>query len=452
MKIWCKTKILYNNFLHIIDSFNEKIKQNEKKFFWTIGLIYKLVLDLYYMLVISVSWSIDGLTSSPSAINYFASWALYLIGFYMLMTVQSFIISFFLHLQWIITIAPIFVILGAQQERSITYALFILLVLVIQIIMGKNIKKIKPISLSNGKLGTYCCVVLCILVASVWVIMLVWNDFGGIKAFSLTYIYEMRSKLVYPPMFGYFVSWMTKAVIPWLFMMGLYKKDFFMIIYSALFQVLYYMILGHKAPMLMMGIIIAVFFLSKYKVLLSIAYVGAVGGTALGTIGGFVERTSGAKTSIIFNTILGERTLFIPALIKYQFYDFFSVYPKAFFSDGMIGKLLSETNLYKNSLGFTIFSYNNAGSLAAESNTGYLGDSFAQLGFLGMVLIGILVILLIKFISSYQTYIPTEILCCMVGCFVVTLNDAAFFTSFLTGGLWLLLVMLTVYAREGKND
>lgn len=444
----CKIEKLYSVIVNSMDVYTTQLKRNEKKNLWIMGMLYKFFLDIYYIFVVSEYWLSDGLTCSPSAIKYFASWILYFIGYTLIMSVEDHIISVFLQLQWILTIAPTIVILGVQSNRSVCYIVYILLVVVVQVAIGRNNGIKVPVSFGNENLAQYVSGGLCVAVAAIWIIMATWNDFAGLKAFDIGYIYEMRSKLVYPPMFGYIVSWITRAIIPWLFMIGLHGKRMVLILYSVFFQIMFYMILGHKAPVLLMGIILAVYVASKRKILLLGSYFAMLCALVIGTIGGWLEIKSDVNSMVVINALLGERTLFIPAVIKHQFYEFFSQYPKLFFADGMIGKLLSQTNLYNNSSGFVIYAYNNQGSLAVESNAGYLADSYAQMGVIGMLTIGILVILMVKFVSKYSKHMPMELLCCIVACFSVLLNDGAFFTILLTGGIWIMLGMLTIYTRR----
>jgi hypothetical protein len=443
-------KKVYREGLCVLEATNKKCSQ--RKGLLALGFLYKIVLDIYFMFVVSHYWQVDGLVCRPSADRFLVSWIVYIIGYWSILKVVNYIVSVFLHLQWVLIIAPMIVLFGMQQEHSFIYLIVVLMVLILQVQVGKKNHRMRAISLAEGRIRPYCTITCCILIAAIWIIMVVWNNFEGLKAFNITYIYEMRSHLVFPPMFGYLVSWITRAILPWIFVLGLFKKNVFLILYSCIFQALYYMVLGYKSILLIMGIVFIIYLLSTYRILIVGTYIGLISGIVLGTICGFVEKFSGATASLLFNGILGERTLFIPALIKFQFYDFFSHFPKIHFADGMIGKLFSEANLYKYGSGIIVYAYNNGGSLAVESNTGYLGDSYAQLGFVGMMLIGAMVILLVRFISGYCKHVPEQFLCCVAGCIAVVLNDSAFFTALMTGGIGIWIMMLLLYTGRNEND
>lgn len=426
----------------------------EKRLLWLFALIYKLCLDIYYLNVMTDQYGYLGLVCSPAALTYLVSWLLYMIGYGMIAGVKDRIISWFLHLQWILTIAPVIVFYGVQSNRSIMYIIYIMAVLFVQTYLGKKKKEMTPISYNGGKIRSYVIVAFCIIIPVVWLIMSLWNQWGGLSllSFDSRYVYQVRENLYYPPLFGYVVTWVTCAIIPWLFILGLHEKNKFLIFYSLFFQVIYYLLLGYKGYFLLMGVIIIIYLLSKWDILLPGTYVGMIVCTLFGTFSKLLEDFSGgAQTNVFFNSLFGSRALFIPAMIKYEFFEMFSQYPLNFFADGALGKLLSLTSLYDNSLGYTVHAYFN-GNFSANANTGYLGDSYAQMGVAGMLFIGTLVILCVRFISNYQRYISPTVLCCMSGCLVVTLNDGAFFTTILTSGFWIMLLMLIVFIHKGEEN
>lgn len=444
-----KVELYFNNVMSLCEKISIDFSNNKKKYSWLFGLSYKFIMDLYFILVMNPIYGYLGLFCNPSIINYSISWIIYVLGYYMILKVQNQMVSAFLHIQWMMTITPVIIIYGLQSEKSVVYLLFILAVVLVQVLIGKKEKKPVPISFGGEHLKNYVTVFLCISVVAVWVIMAVWNDFAGLHAFDWDYIYEMRRNLVYPPLFRYIISWITRAIIPWLLIWGLESKSVFLIAYSIFMQVFFYMLLGFKMPLLIMAIIICVYIIAKIKLFLTGFYAGLISASAVGIIGRVLESLGTENTSSLFNALYGMRTLFYPAMVKYQFYEFFSEYPKVYFADGMIGKLLSQTNIYANSLGVTIYAFFNNGRKNSQSNTGYMADSYAQMGFIGMIVIGVLVILIIKFISKYKNHVSDTVLYCIIVCCSVNINDTPFFTSLLTGGIWLLLLMLMIYAKGG---
>lgn len=446
-----KSNILDKMIGNLVEKNKGILEDKRKIVFMILSIIYRLSLDIYFLTVISEIYSYEGLVRDVSVIHYFCSWILYILGYMFVVTVSNYIIAVFLHIQWILTITPVFTIYATQKNKSILFLLCILCVVILQAQVAKKEKGV-AISLGNGVATPYFTIFGCILIMAVWIIMVLYNDFAGVKAFDLVYIYQMREKLVYPPLFGYFVSWITRVIIPWFFMNGLVHKKFFLSFYSITFELLFYMIWGGKGPLLSIGVIVVICVLSKYKILLYGTYMGMIACCLFGIIGYSLDKLGTANESLVFQALFGARTLFIPATIKYQFYEVFQQFPKIMFSDGMIGKLLSQTYLYKNNLGTMVYAYFNNGSNAVEANTGYLADGYAQMGLVGMLGMGLLVILVVRFFSKYDGYIERTVLACVVGTVCVVLNDGAFFTSFLTGGIVIYMMLLIIYAKGGKNN
>lgn len=435
----------------ILDKGNELFQENKEKATWILGIVYKLFLDVYFVSVVSRYWSSDGLFFKWSLFNYFFSWVFYVVGYWLIKRVKNHLLAFFLHLQWILSVAPVLVLFGLQAHRSFIYPLLVMAVLLLQVIFAMSKKKFIPISFGKEKVSQYVNVALCVMVVVVWIVMAFYNSFEGIKAFDFNYIYEMRARLVYPPMFGYLVRWVTGGALPWLLMAGVVYKKAFYVTYSLIFQLLYYMLMGIKGPLFMTVVLLIVFLICKFRMQFWGTYTGLNLGLFAGTLCGMSKTIGRIGPILAFNAMLGERTLFFPAINKYWFFEFFSEYPKTFFSDGMIGKFLSLSNLYNDRLGRVIYTYTLDNGYQVEANTGYLGDSYAQMGIAGMLIIGAFLILMIRFIANYEGYIPNEILYGIIAIFVITLNDNAFFTSLLTGGFWVILVLLIFNAKKTED-
>lgn len=131
-----------------------------------------------------------------------------------------------------------------------------------------------------------------------------------------------------------------------------------------------------------------------------------------------------------------------------MYYDCFSKYPKVGFSDGLIGKCFGLSYPYKGSMGQTIFAYFNKRRLfESNSNTGYLGDSYGQAGFAGMIITGILLAYFVKLVCNIGENLGSAMMCSLMGLLIVNLNDGAFISIFLTGGWAAIMLLLIIYAE-----
>jgi len=148
------------------------------------------------------------------------------------------------------------------------------------------------------------------------------------------------------------------------------------------------------------------------------------------------------KGSQMLVTMFPRRVLYVPAILKFQYYDFFSVNPKVFFADGIIGKLLGVDSPYQRSVAYTI-AYEFFG-VESMANTGYWGDAYANMGVLGVILFSIVLVLIVKYIEINTNNLNISFVISSTFFSFYILNDGALLTNLLTGGQFLLMIMLTI--------
>ena len=73
------------------------------------------------------------------------------------------------------------------------------------------------------------------------------------------------------------------------------------------------------------------------------------------------------------------------------------------------------------------------------------GDSYSQLGVVGMILFSVLLAGFIKVIAKTTSGISTNVKCSVISIFIVLLNDAGFLTVFFSGGLFLTLYFFYIF-------
>ena len=147
-----------------------------------------------------------------------------------------------------------------------------------------------------------------------------------------------------------------------------------------------------------------------------------------------------------------RRVLAIPAQLNYFFYDYFSQVenPYDFFRQGLIGKFgfrsPYDTVVYKIIGGEY---YNNWDMLA---NNGLVSDAFYNLGWVGAVIMPVMVVLMIKLISACSADLPKQILLGVIIAVTYWLITASFFTLFFTHGVAILLIFLYFLPTINTNQ
>jgi len=418
---------------------------------WCFGILYKLALDVMYVWAASPQYSYAGLVYAPSFVKYVIASGMYLVLFALLPKRENDAVGFLLHLQFVFTVAPMlsFYALSGGSSR---YMLMVFLAILLQLwIVCRPAPERKPVRITG--IESYVTVALGVLVLFALVVPLLYNGFEWLKAFDFRYIYTMRANATYPPGFGYVLNWITHTILPFAFLVFFARKRWKLAALCAALQVLFFMETGSKFVLFILVPILAVYLLSRTGHLLKLLYLGFVCICLVVVVGYQLDRTAadGAlHPGVLLNAVVGIRAIFHPADNKFNFYEFFSQHPQIHFSDGMVGKLFSLTYPYAGSSGQVIHAAGGGEFLKANMNTGYLGEAYAQLGFLGILLMAALLGLILRALSGYSRRETFPILTALFSVYIIVLNDGALFTTLFTGGM--LVAFLLVFIYLGKQE
>lgn len=446
--IKAKCALWRDGLFRILSEANALAVKREKLLFWTAAILYKFLLDAMYILAASQQ---DRLVYVPSFVKYVISSLLYLGIFAVLPKRERDTVSFLLHLQFVLTIAPM-LSYYALANGSSRYMLMVTVCVLLQLcLVGKAGAPRKPIHITG--ITNYVTVALGVLVLFTLVVPVLYNGFEGLKAFDFEYLYVMRANATYPRGFPYLLGWTTNTILPFAFLYFLHVKKYLFAVSVAALQMIFYMEMGNKFVALILIPLAFIYFLSKSGHLIKLLYVGFAA-LCLAVIIGYQLDSVGqtSRVGILLNALVGIRALFFPAYIKFNFYDCFNQLPKLHFSDGMLGKLFSETYLYRASGGHVVDAYAGKPFLAAETNTGYLGEAYGQLGFLGMLLMSALLGLILRWLRAYDSKRTFAVLTALFSVYFIILNDGALFTTLFTGGMLMAFLLVFVYFGKQTED
>lgn len=416
---------------------------------WCFGILYKFALDAMYVWAASPLFSYAGLVYAPSFIKYAIAAGMYLILFALLPKRENDTAVFLLHLQFVFTVAPLlsFYALSGGSSR---YILMVFLTVLLQIwIVCRPAPERKRIHITG--IENYVTAALGVLILFTLAIPILYNGFEGLKAFDFSYIYTMRANAVYPPGFGYLLNWISRTILPFAFLMLLDRRRWGWAVLCAALQVLFYMETGSKFTLFIFVPVLAVWLLSRTNHLLKLLYVGFICLCVTVVFAYRLDRTGGGL-GIFLNTIIGIRAVFHPADNKFNFYEYFSRHPKIHFSDGIIGKMLSLTYPYAGSSGQVAFAAGGGTFLSSNSNTGYLGEAYAQLGFSGMLLMAALLGLILRGLAVYDRKETFPLITALFSIYMIILNDGALFTTLFTGGMLVAFLLVFIYFGKQQED
>ena len=201
--------------------------------------------------------------------------------------------------------------------------------------------------------------------------------------------------------------------------------------------------------MLVIVPILAVYYLYHTGHLVKLMYIGFIA-VCLLTIVAFQMDMQGhiSRLGIDINAMIGIRAFFHPADNKFLYYELFNLFPKLGFSEGMIGSMFSLTYPFNCNLGHVLVSWLFGSDTYGSSNTGYLGEAYAQMGFVGMLLMSLLLAVILRAAASYENHKTGAIITSCFAWNLIILSDNSLLTVLFTSGILVFLVLFMIYFRK----
>jgi len=414
--------------------------------FCFVGLIlYRVILDICYVNVISPTWSYQGFLNNPSGLYNIISW-LFLISLSPLI-VKTFtkgnISSNILSVLVLVSLVPTTSLIAYNNTYELkfiflSYIYWALLLLLNQLIPSLvwNIKKNKNSSI----LFNTIIIILCFTI-----IFISWKYTGFRLHFGLFDVYELRveaREYDMPVIIGYLNS-AANTILPIIFVYFLIKKKKTLAIIIACIIILNFGIAGGKSVILLLfiGIIGYIFVKSLNK---SRFFVwGMLFLIALS----YIEFK-------VFNTYLLSffttyRLLFLPSFANYIYYDFFSTREFDYFRQSIL-KWFNIESPYKDNIAFLI-GYHQTGEWEGRANNGLFSDAYLNFGSIGMIIFPFILVSIFKLIEGSTKGFDERLLFIVTICTSVNLLSLTFSTALLTGGLLLMIIFFYSFPRFNKN-
>lgn len=394
--------------------------------------IYKFLLDISIYAFIEKQYGYIGGMTDFNILKFIVS-NVYLGIIFLIMPKKSEKPShIFLQLHLLIMIIPILSLYGMQNKPS-SYTGMIVFMFILQTFIIRNSKRIRLLKIKHSK--QILLVIITGISFFVYFSMLRANGLPSLSTLNFWNVYDVRWNVKYPFLMNYLVHWQAKVINPFLITLSYLNKKPKLLTLSILLQVLLYLITAHKSFILIpVAIFTVIKVLDKYDFFRVSAYL-----SGLGIAGSLVFYK--VTDFIMVPFIIIYRLLFLPAQIKYYYFHFFSSNDFIYFSEGVIGKIFGLNFPYElptNNMIASIY----FGMPQSAANTGYLADAYANGGFLGMLIMTLLLTFVFIVIDSLSVHVRKNVVVGLSIFSVLGLNDLGLLTTLLTGGMLFLLLLL----------
>ena len=144
------------------------------------------------------------------------------------------------------------------------------------------------------------------------------------------------------------------------------------------------------------------------------------------------------------SSLFVRRLFYVPALLNYQYYDFFSMHEIDCFRQSFL-RHLGIVSPYSDSLPRVIGAefYTDA----YNANNGLFSDAILNLGIIGIFIFPIILVILLKFIDSLSEGIENKFLMMPVLMISISIFAGSLMSSLLTNGILFVMLLFYIFPR-----
>ena len=422
---------LNNKYEYFIDNICRRLSGTY--FCFACILIYKLLFDIIFCT------NIYGLyEANISILNIISGWIAVIIMApfikeYCKQNVSSSIIMIALNLIYFIPITTYCGYGGGSSEFLFFAILYWMIMSILQfkvpIVRFDSIKEKKSESLFY----------LIFIIVGIGTIYVWWKytDFRILT--NLIDVYEVRSEAAnynMPVVLLYFKQ-MSTVLISVLILLSIYKKKYISLIILIILAIINFSYAGLKSAALFPIILIGGYIFYRRNMIYAILPIGIIL-----EIFTFIESRIGIN--FIANYLFRRQGITL-AMLSENYYRFFSQNPIDYFRGSILGKLGFES-AYNQTYGLVIG--NNFQSQTISCNNGLLADVWMGLGYIGILVMPIIVIICFRIFDSASYGIRHNLIIGFSLYFALMFANSTFSTVLLTHGFIIVCIMLLIFPRE----
>lgn len=394
-------------------------------------VLYRIILDLMYVKWVNPIFGYTGFVYEIVIYKLIISYLVVFILIFLIPKTNNKVSFMILQLHFIIMIIPLSSVY-ALANLSTNFMVMVLFCFGMQIVLIRTLPQIKTKKIKNAKL----IISFTMFLFSITTYLYLYRTQGiHLNAFDITQIYDIRSnKYISIGIMTYLITWQYRIINPVLLVISYIKKKYKLFVIVVIFQILLYLMYPHKEVFLSIGLILMALLIARKKYRFDSFFIQFILIASIVTI--FLYEVF--KNVVPFS-VLPVRLIYVPALIKFQHYEFFLQNEKLYYSEGMIGTIFGLNYPYSVPSGFLVVGG------TCNANTGYLAYAYDNAGFLGMLIISLIFVFLLIIIDSFSIKKDKGIIFSLLIYPMIILNDGDLLTLLLTGGLFLLIIILFVF-------
>ena len=413
---------------------NRYLLWNSRILFYAFIIIFRILLDISYSLIISVNFQSVGFEFSYSWFNYLVSWVVFLASLFLINDRLIKVSDYFFSTAVLGVLIPLCVLYGLDSQRGqfpllITFLVFF----IINIIIRLKAFSFKSLPTVNG--GG----LLVIFVSSFFVLFsILWYMNSGVSFnLDLSRVYEYRKEnegLAMKGIFAYLINWTYLIFNITLLAFSLMYRKFFLMLIVIGIQIYFFAASAHKTVLFIPILIIGLWYYVRRTN--SLVFLPII----LSFIVVFSISTYYLYEDLWASSILIRRVFLVPANLTYLYFDFFKENPYIFWSNSVLSSFL--TYPYDVSLS-SVIGLNSINS-DTGANNGFISTGYAHAGLFGVFLYTFIVAFLLRFLNDITkdllpVWFATALVMMPMRSFLISSD---LLTTFFTHGLIVSLIII----------
>jgi hypothetical protein len=396
-------------------------------------ILFRVALDASYVFFVSPVYEYSGFLYEPSLGSYVFSWFLFLFSISLVSYRLLKVSDYFFIMALLALIAPLTSLYGLSDRDVFPVLVTIGSISIIYILTRTGLYKMPAIPILLG--GRQLAVMFSVMMVSY---LVAWYFYSGaIRYFNLDFsrVYEFRAdsaELANVGVFANLNSRVYQVFSLFLFTWFLFRKKWLIVLLVFVIQVFFYGVAAHKSllfyPFMIFGlwyyfrrtnclIVVPLIFLMVFSVSLILYFLFG---------------------QIMPASMFIRRVFYVPAILTYDYFSFFSENAHVFWSNSVLSGFLSYP--YEMGVAHVIGEYNGTG---AGANNGFVSSGYGHAGLFGVLVYSVILSVILKVIDVLGTHMPVWFALAIV---VVPLRSVLIssdlFTVMLTHGLLVALLLL----------
>lgn len=288
-------------------------------------------------------------------------------------------------------------------------------------------------------------IILCMIILMFFgvVVLISWRYTGFRISLDILNVYALRSEASafdMPTILTYIYSASKIANIV-LTVFFLSRSKYAPAAFVFLIQILSFSIDGSKTVLLGTVLAVLLYWLYDHKYIARLPWLFSLLGIA-----GLMEWYLN-KTYLVLSLTI-RRVMFVPNLLNYNYYDFFSSNSPDYFQQSFL-RYFGFDSAYSGIGHLIAVVYYN--SPEASANNGLLSDAYANMGFVGIFIMPFVLVLMLKILDACAEGLDIRVVVVSGIMIAFTFVSSFFFTIMLTHGLMALCVILYLLPRQKQN-